>query len=40
MRNSARFIVAGFVSALALAILPVASADAAPVHPQFVGCCR
>lgn len=39
MRNSARFVVAGFVSALALVILPIASADAAQAKPTYVHCC-
>jgi len=39
MRNSARFVVAGFVSALALVILPVASAGVAEAKPAPVHCC-
>jgi hypothetical protein len=40
MRNSARFIVAGFISALGLVILPVASTDSAQAMPTPVHCCR
>ena len=43
MRNSARLAVATFVSALALVVLPVATADAAQVHhvsPNYLACCR
>jgi hypothetical protein len=43
MRNSARLAVATFVSALALVVLPVATADAAQVHemtPYHLACCR
>jgi hypothetical protein len=39
MRNSARFAVAAFVSALTLIVLPVTSADAAQMKPNAVHCC-
>lgn len=39
MRNSARFAVAAFVSALTLVILPVTSADVAQARPSAVHCC-
>jgi hypothetical protein len=39
MRTSARLVVASFISALALVVLPIAAADASQVRPQVVHCC-
>ena len=40
MHTSTRILLAGFVSVLALGVMPVQSASAAPVRPAMVGCCR
>jgi hypothetical protein len=40
MRKSVRFVVAGFVSAVALAVVPVAAAAGIQVAPDHVYCCR
>jgi len=38
-RNAFRLVLAGFVSVLAVGVLP-AQADASQVHSSYVGCCR
>ena len=40
MRKSVRFVVAGFVSAVALAVVPVAAVSGIEVAPNAVYCCR
>jgi hypothetical protein len=40
MRTSARLLVAGLASLLAVAILPASGADAAGAQPNNVYCCR
>jgi hypothetical protein len=40
MRATTRVLLAGFVSVLVVGVLPAQSAEAAPVKPGMVYCCR